>query len=252
MSSINTNGMNVNYPVPGVNNNSQGFRDNFASIKTNLDTASSEITDLQNKVVLKQALTGSTVNNDMANTLISNALTRSFRASMYNLGGNLSGIVNVNASLGDVLFGTINGDTTLTFSNWPPTGTQANIEIQLEISNTDAVISFPSELTFDGNFGAATVENGANTGGNLSITAPANVTQLNYTISTVDCGNTLYIEPLNRPRISTQIQSRTPANVGSQGDVAGTICFDSSNLYVCTGSYDGTTPIWKYIGLTAF
>ena len=37
MSSINTNGINTNYPVPGVNNNSQGFRDNFAAIKTNLN-----------------------------------------------------------------------------------------------------------------------------------------------------------------------------------------------------------------------
>ena len=48
MSTINTNAINVNYPVPGVNNNSQGFRDNFASIVTNLNTAGNEITDLQN------------------------------------------------------------------------------------------------------------------------------------------------------------------------------------------------------------
>lgn len=81
MSTINTNGMNVNYPVPGVNNDSQGFRTNFASIKNNLDTASTEITDLQNKVILKSALANTTLNNDMANTLISNALTRGFRAS---------------------------------------------------------------------------------------------------------------------------------------------------------------------------
>ena len=37
MSTINTNGIDVNYPVPGVNNNSQGFRDNFAAVKTNLE-----------------------------------------------------------------------------------------------------------------------------------------------------------------------------------------------------------------------
>ena len=86
MSSINTNPININYPVPGVNNNSQGFRDNFASIVTNLNAAGTEITDLQNKVVVKQALTGTTVNNDMANTLFSNASTRSFRATTYNLG----------------------------------------------------------------------------------------------------------------------------------------------------------------------
>ena len=56
MSTINTNALDVNYPIPGVNNNSQGFRDNFASIKTNLNTAATEITDLQNKVVVKSAL----------------------------------------------------------------------------------------------------------------------------------------------------------------------------------------------------
>ena len=55
MSQINTNGINVNYPVPGQNNSSQGFRDNFAAIRTNINTASTEITDLQAKVVVKAA-----------------------------------------------------------------------------------------------------------------------------------------------------------------------------------------------------
>ena len=35
------------YPVAGVDNNSQGFRDNFSYIKTGLSTAASEITALQ-------------------------------------------------------------------------------------------------------------------------------------------------------------------------------------------------------------
>jgi hypothetical protein len=70
MSTINTNTIDANYPIPGQNNSSQGFRDNFASIKQNLDIASNELTDLQNKVVLKSALANSTLNNDMANTLI--------------------------------------------------------------------------------------------------------------------------------------------------------------------------------------
>ena len=50
-SQINTNGINVNYPVPGENNTSQGFRDNFAQIRNNLNTGAAEITDLQNNVV---------------------------------------------------------------------------------------------------------------------------------------------------------------------------------------------------------
>ena len=53
MSTINTNGINTNYPVPGENNSSEGFRTNFTSISNNLDTAGTEITELQQKVVLK-------------------------------------------------------------------------------------------------------------------------------------------------------------------------------------------------------
>jgi len=75
MSSINTNSLDVNYPIPGQNNTTQGFRDNFTNIKTNLDIAGDEISDLQNKVVLKSALANSVLNNDMANTVIANAAT---------------------------------------------------------------------------------------------------------------------------------------------------------------------------------
>ena len=130
-SAINTNGINVNYPVPGINNSSQGFRDNFAAIKTDLNVAATEITDLQNNVVLKQALSGTTLNNDMANTLISNAATRGFRHSTFNLGNAISGTLVINASLGDVQTGTINGNTTIQFTGWAPSGTQSNVEIQL-------------------------------------------------------------------------------------------------------------------------
>ena len=39
MSTINTNGIDGNYPTPGQNNSSEGFRDNFTAIKNNLNTA---------------------------------------------------------------------------------------------------------------------------------------------------------------------------------------------------------------------
>ena len=219
MSTINTNGINVNYPVPGVNNNSQGFRDNFASIKTNLDTASTEITDLQNKVVVKSALANSSVNNDMANTLISNALTRSFRASTYNLGNALSGIVSVNASLGDVQYGTIAANTTIQFTGWGPSGTQSNVQLQLAVSNNLAVLSFPAEVTN----GVTTLENYANVANTNTVSIPYGVTQLDYRFSTLDCGNTITVEPYNIPRIASQVQSRAVAPTGEQGDVVGDI-----------------------------
>jgi hypothetical protein len=223
MSTINTNPINVNYPVPGVNNNSQGFRDNFASIVTNLNTAATELTDLQNKVVVKQALTGTTVNNDMANTLISNASTRSFRATTYNLGNALAGTVLVDASLADVQYGTIAANTTINFGSWPPTNTQSNIQLRLSVSNANAVITFSGNLAPSNNTGSTRLENFVSNGGLVTITAPYGVTQMDYAISTTDCGNTLYIQPTNRPSQSTQIQQRLITPTGFQGDVNGDV-----------------------------
>ena len=239
MSTINTNGIDVNYPVPGVNNNSQGFRDNFASIRTNLNTAANEISDLQNKVVLKQALENTVLNNDMANALISNASVRNFRSTTYNLGNNLSGTVKVDVSSGDVQYGTVSGNVNLVFGGWTPYGTQTNVQLQLAVSNADAVISFPSEVVYsNNNFGVTTLENYANIANTPTVTAPYGITQLDYRLSSTDCGSTITIEPYNRPRISTQIQQRTPAPTGFTGDMAGSVAVDANYLYVCTDSFD--------------
>jgi hypothetical protein len=216
--------------VPGVNNNSQGFRDNFASIVTNLNTAGTEITDLQNKVVVKQALTGTTLNNDMANTLISNASVRSFRSTTYNLGNALAGTVLVDTSLGDVQYGAVASNTTFNFGSWAPAGTQANVQLNLSVSNSLAVITFSGNVVVANanNNGVSTLENFSNIGGLVTLTAPAGVTQLNYLISTTDCGNTLYISPINRPRVATQIQQRIVPPTGLQGDVSGDVAVGPS------------------------
>ncbi len=51
---------------------------------------------------------------------------------------------------------------------------------------------------------------------------------------------------------TTKITTRTPTNTGQAGDVAGLVVANSSFLYVCTGTYDGSTVIWKRITLNAF
>ena len=240
-SAINTNGINVNYPVPGINNSSQGFRDNFSAIKTDLNTAATEITNLQNNVVLKQALTGTALNNDMANTLISNAATRGFRASTVNLGNAISGTLIINASLGDVQTGTIAGNTSIQFTGWAPSGTQSNVEVQLNVGNNLAVINFPAEVTNSDTL--STIENFVP--GTSNITIPYDVSQLDFRFSSVDCGNTIIIEPYNRSRQSTQLQQRTPSPVGEPGDVAGTFSMDpaSSIAFATCTAIDGTYNI---------
>lgn len=63
--------INENYPAAGQDNDSQGFRDNFAKIKTALGTAQTEITYLNNNAVDR------TQNNDMLNNTISNVILKS-------------------------------------------------------------------------------------------------------------------------------------------------------------------------------
>ena len=46
-SQINYSAIDATYPVAGQDNDSQGFRDNFTAIKTALQYAKSEITDVQ-------------------------------------------------------------------------------------------------------------------------------------------------------------------------------------------------------------
>jgi len=251
MSTINTNTIDANYPIPGQNNSSQGFRDNFASIKQNLDIAGNEITDLQNKAVLKSALANSTINNDMANTLISNAAIQSFRHTMYNLGNALSGTVLINASLADVHYGNIAANTTLNFGSWAPVNTLQTIEVQLGFANANAVVSLPANVQSNtNNYGITLLENYANVANVATFTAPANCTQVNFLLSTTDCGATVYVEPVNRPYQSTQIQQRSPTPVGLKGDVLGTVAVDANYLYVCTGNYTATTSTLTALSTT--
>jgi hypothetical protein len=243
-SNINTGTINTNYPVPGVNNSSQGFRDNFAGIKTNLETASTEISDLQGKVLVKSALTGDTMNNDMAGGQISNVLTLGFRKTTYNLGSNLSNTVDIDCTKADVHWGTVTGDMSLTFSKWAPAETLGTVEVILTVTPGQK-ITLPDTVSLGlealVGFTSAT----------KTITVPAGVTRLHYTFSTIDCGTTVEIASVDGSRIATQVQYRNfdvlndPYSVvGKVGDVEGDIAYYSEALWVCTTAYNGTDSIW--------
>jgi len=72
---------------------------------------------------------------------------------------------------------------------------------------------------------------------------------LHYRFSTLDCGTTVHIEPVNRSQKASQINLRTPTATGSVGDRSGTVCYDNNFFYVCTGNFDGSTNIWKKVAL---
>jgi hypothetical protein len=253
MSTINTNGLDVNYPIPGQNNTTQGFRDNFTNIKQNLNIAANEISDLQNKVVVKTALANTTINNDMANTLISNASTLGFRATTYNLGNALVGTVPVSCTLGDLQYGNLAGNVTLNIGSWAPTNTLSTLKLQLGRPNNQAnfTVTFPTSAIFDNNHGWNILENSSNSNNQTTISFPYDVTQINLTLTTTDCGNSIFVEPTNRPYKATQVQLRTPSPTGSLGDTAGTVAVDDDYLYVCTGNYNATAIPLSAVSTTA-
>jgi hypothetical protein len=84
MSNIIFSTITTNYPVPGQDNDTQGFRDNFQAIYTALSHAHDELADLQSKALLKAQLTvNDSLDNNLANNPISNALLQSYSSVLF-------------------------------------------------------------------------------------------------------------------------------------------------------------------------
>lgn len=273
MSNINTDSINTMYPVPGVNNSTQGFRDNFASIKNNLDIASTELTDLQNKVVLKSGLNGISLDNNMGNSVISYAATRNFRSTLkdYGILANSPDAIIVDVSSADVHRGIINGNTQLIFAGWAPAGTKNGVDLHLiidgSVDRANTTISFPNS-TYDSagavargmnpmirdieHYSARNVTNGsplyftidtnfAPGGSGIthtnSIGIPAGCTELHFRVNSEDCGSTMDIIPISRSFKTSQIVHRLPTVTGKPGDMPGDICMDGGTLYMCINPF---------------
>jgi hypothetical protein len=106
-SAIVYNSIDDAFPVAGVDNDSQGFRDNFNVIKNGLATASSEITDLQDNAARTDG------NNDFDGNLISNAVLNRVYGSAYQL--TVTANANIDLRDGEYQSATIGGNSILTF-----------------------------------------------------------------------------------------------------------------------------------------
>ena len=68
---------------------------------------------------------------------------------------------------------------------------------------------------------------------------------------TDDNGTTITVKLMAGSVVAKQTVTGTATATGALGDVAGSIKSDGTNLYVCTGAYDGATVIWKKLVLQA-
>jgi hypothetical protein len=198
-SAINPNNINGSYPVANQDNNSQGFRDNFTNIKVNFQDAAAEITDLQNKVLLKEPLIGSdvalTTSNDMGGTApIIGALIRNFGANRIAVGAT-SGAISIDYVSGHYQSIVTSGNISLSFTNFPASGTYGYIKLQINITNTAHTLTLPSVVSL----GLAGLQ-GINPGvaGAPNTITFGNTGIFEFAFGTYDGGTTITVFDLNR------------------------------------------------------
>jgi hypothetical protein len=145
-SQINPNDIDGAYPVAGQDNDSQGFRDNFTNTVTNFQYAADEITDLQQNAVLKAALTGTTLDNNMNGSLLYN-FEASQVAGTVNPLGTTSGTVTLDWTNGSYQTLTTSGSVVLGFTNFPASGVAASIVLRITVASTAHTLTLPAAVS---------------------------------------------------------------------------------------------------------
>ena len=237
-SSIVTTGIDTAYPVAGQDNDSQGFRDNFTNLKTALDTAKSEITDLESKAVLKSALSGETLSNDGAGAVLEDFELKDMSETRI-AKGTVSGTQTFDFSAGPYQTLTTSGSVTFAFSNFPAAGKVGTLRVEINVANVAHTITLPSAVDIGQN--QLIGSNGAR------VITPDRTGVHIFEFVTDDAGTSIAV--IDCLRNNRAIEVRTATATGQAGDQAGDIAADATNLYVCTGTYDGSTVIWKKLVL---
>ncbi len=191
-SAITTTNIDESYPVAGQDNNSQGFRDNFNAIKSALNTAKSEITDLRSKAVTKSALAGSGApfNNNFNGLLLENAEINKFYGSVRQ-NGTVSTNTDIDLENGPLQVVSVSAPLSLRIINWPDSDLYG--VIRLHIKNTSGAtrtITLSSQGASDIKFPSGDFT----TSGSLPQIAVADDSEVVVEAWTYDNGVTVYMK----------------------------------------------------------
>jgi len=249
MSNINPNNIDGAYPVAGQDNDSQGFRTNFTVIKNNFTTAKNEIDDLQSKVIVKSALNGVTLDNNMSGTVLTAAEIRDTRETVRDF-GITNGTITINRSEAHNYAIDPNGNFSLSFEGFgavPGKLLKFRLFVTIGSGATGTVMTLPG-----GASGFVGIENirGLVSGTTYDVQFDVAGTRA-FEFVTIDGGTTFLIEEMSVA--DTVIQQRTITNsIGEATDKIGDIAVDANYIYVCFAEYDGSTAIWRRSGFDAF
>ena len=218
-SSINPNTIDGTYPIAGQDNNSQGFRDNFTQTKVNFTYAAQEIDDLQAKVLLKAALTGTVLDNNMNDNLIYAAKIQDFSAVKVAVSPT-AGTLTLNYASGHYqTYSTASaGSVTQAFSNFPPAGSYGYMKLQFTVTDyTTYTLTIPAAVS-DGIAGIQGISPGT-AGVTNTISFGANGAY-EFGFGTYDGGSTITIFDLNRALTNFSGANVSTVNVNASGYVS--------------------------------
>lgn len=194
-SQIEPSNIDGGYPVANQDNNSQGFRDNFTNIKVNFQEAAEEITDLQNKAVLKAALTGSDgLDNNMNDVLLYAAKIQDFSVAKVTVGTTI-GSIDIDYALGHYQSLTTSGNISLNFIDFPSTENYGYIKLQINITNPAHTLTLPAAVSL-GLGGLQGISPGI--AGVVNTITFGNTGIFEFAFGTYDAGATITIFDLNR------------------------------------------------------
>lgn len=191
-SQINPNNIDGQYPVAGQPNNTQGFRDNFTNIKTNFQVAATEITDLENKGVFKAALTGTTLDNNMANNLIY-AVKLNDVSYTYLQQTATAGAIAIDYAAAQYQLIAPTGNVSLSFSNWPTAGDEGVVYVDFLVTNTAYTVTLPAAVSV----GTSGIQGYA-----ANVITFGAIGTYRFGFSTMDSGTTIAIYDYNRPLLA--------------------------------------------------
>ena len=182
-SAISVTNIDATFPVAGQDNDSQGFRDNFSQIKTQLTTAGTEITSLQSN----KASTNATTSFNGHDVGQANLIDWSQKVKA--LGAVTSAAISLND--GNVVTLTTPGNTTFSFSNFPKeddgiTDVAVKIKVIMHRAADSHSITMPAAVKMPYSMGDGADDSTA-------YTFPARKSTFVFDFFTVDGGTTIFM-----------------------------------------------------------
>lgn len=227
MTSKITSNIDGTFPVAGQDNSTQGFRTNFTNTNNNFTYAAEEITDLQNKVILKSALNDQILDNNMYGAEISNPTLRGVRETIYDF-GTVNGAIGLNFFDSSYFNITLGGSVILSLNNYAATsGTSVKTRIQLNVPNAGYTVTWPTSVNTNTSSIAGLV------GQTLTFTT---IGTYLFELVTNDGGNNFIINDLSRSRSIVQGGFSVVANVANVSTAGITMTVNSSGIGNVTAS----------------